>query len=101
MVAGLPNGATASRPNLSVAHRVSQTPEEVFGATNYIRGPWLGEPVAEGRTDTSGAGFTYRFKDHSALPGTENPRVRPTEKGGLARARQPAQFCHGLDSMER
>jgi hypothetical protein len=39
---------------------VDQSPEEVFGAINNIRGCWSGE--IDGRTDTLGAEFTYRYQ---------------------------------------
>lgn len=47
--------------NFTVAIEVDQTPEAVFAAVNDVRGWWSGD--IEGRTDTLGAEFTYRYKD--------------------------------------
>jgi len=46
--------------NLTIAFTVDQSPAEVFKAIYNVRGWWAD---IEGRSDKSGAEFTYRFKD--------------------------------------
>ena len=40
---------------------IEQTPAEVFDAINHVRGRWTGE--IEGRTETMGDEFSYRYAD--------------------------------------
>jgi hypothetical protein len=47
--------------NYSTTITVDQSPSEAFAAINDVRGWWSGSPGVEGRSDTVGAEFTYRY----------------------------------------
>jgi hypothetical protein len=53
--------AIMDKPSFTTSILVSQSPEEVFGAVNDVRGWWSGE--IKGRTDELGAVFEYRYQD--------------------------------------
>ncbi len=57
--------------NYAVSFLVDQTPEEVFGAINNVRGWWSGE--VKGNTDKLGAEFTY------TVPGAHRSNQKITE----------------------
>jgi hypothetical protein len=53
--------AITKAPDFTTGFTVDQTPDAVFAAINNVRGWWSEE--IDGRTDTLGAVFDYRFQD--------------------------------------
>jgi hypothetical protein len=56
-----PKGDRSKTRDLSASFQVDENPRQAFAAINNVRGWWSGE--IEGRTDTLGAEWTYRYKD--------------------------------------
>lgn len=50
-----------TKQHFTATFSVDKPPQQVFDAINDVRGWWTGD--IEGRTDTLGAEFTYRYQD--------------------------------------